>query len=182
MKGMLPGPCLATASYRDQAPNFNTERVKGVENPDDCAGILAFDIWTHNWDRARNAGNLLIIADNKDKRHIVPVDFGNCFAPDNRPFSLDDLPRLAGEWMDIQKGMTGPVYAGIQHLLSKATFDKFIDRVEALDKITLEGLWEGAPDGWLSDEAKNAVITFLLARQPSVGAVIRNPKGAFPWW
>ncbi|CUW19091.1 hypothetical protein KII93_04135 [Leuconostoc gelidum subsp. gasicomitatum] len=198
--------------------NINKPRVKqswrayysGVENDDDFAKILVFDLLTANFDRFGNTGNLLVSNVNSEKR-IYAIDFGHTFFG---PFYSNGNTLKKRHWLShsnsqptifiqdyfelLLQNSGGGVFNGLGKVFdamqnninfdSQNPFSDIIVKIESISDNMLIDMLNNIPDEWISNGIvqKNEYKQFIMTQKFLVKDLlnIMNQNGAFsnsPW-
>lgn len=136
------GPAFGSAIY-DSAQKVAGHGllVSSAVNRLDAAGIIVFDSWVRNTDRA-NEGNILIYPDFSDggQYYLAMIDHGHiCGGPGWTDVSLsaDRSIQLAGYLPDM-----------VPVPLARMDFLPYLDRLEAMSTDMIVGAIECLPDEW----------------------------------
>lgn len=148
----MAGPAFGSAIYESaQTVSGNGPLVSSATNRLDAAGIIVFDSWVRNSDRA-NEGNILIYPEMSDggRFYIAMIDHGHiCGGPGWSDTSLDTdrAVQLAGYLPDM-----------VPVPLTRADFLSHLDRLEALGNDVMVGATECLPDEWQCPSAEREAL------------------------
>jgi hypothetical protein len=176
----------------------------GVSNPDTtAAAIIVLDIYTANFDRFGNYGNLLI-AQNNGRRSIYAVDHGHCF---NGPFwnteksaflrSPATDPNYVQTYIHMlvsanlkwgSDGMLsglGIVFRELERFidltdLSNHSFTPYINKLRSINERIIDQWFSNIPDAWYVDKpAQQAFYKQFLLRQKDLVPMIISTMARF---
>lgn len=162
-----PGPHFGTVFYKNKARPTNNERIKKCINLQDMAGVIVFDHWVHNRDRADNFWNL-IIDEGVDQNRLYMIDQAGCFYSSRRnKETLKDRARsIRIHW--------GKTYKQFQPFLTKdQSFMEYVTKIEQLPDSEIKKIVFSTPAEWEPDlQELEAIYEYLIIRKPLIREMI----------
>jgi hypothetical protein len=149
------------------------DRMRDVENLNDFAGILLFDLWTSNLD-AREI--LFIRKPDKWKMHANMIDNGRCF----RGFRWN--------FGDIHRSVPQPNLHYFSWVTGIESFEPWLTRIEDFAENAVADAWEAVPPEWYGSDLASLrlMLKQLNARRKAlrkaIGVFHRDQPLAFPLW
>lgn len=152
-----------------------------AENLSDLAGILVFDTWTNNRDRAWRASNIELVKGADGHYRVIIFDNGWVFGGD---------PDWSAESVSAQRDivrppfMYGVVYNSFRpHIRGENPFDSWLRKLEHLPSKTIQRVIQKVPDEWgIRPGEQKALADYLIHRRKLVRPIIMGLKGKFPQW
>jgi hypothetical protein len=169
-----------------------------IQNKDDVAKIIAFDILIANFDRYENSGNILIDKCNNN-RNIYAIDHGHSFWG---PFWTLDKQRYlrfipSEEYVlnfikiivdsELRKGkvyILGGMFRALEQFidLNDVEMHSFMDIVEKIESIKEEYIDEwlnNIPEEWYTDKKEQVAYykDFILKQKNTVRYIIQSLSG-----
>ncbi|WEY97111.1 HipA family kinase [Bacillus subtilis] len=164
-----------------------------IKNSDDIAKIIAFDLLIANFDRYRNAGNLLI-ANTEEGRKVFAIDHGHAFFgptwTSNKIQYMRHAPTpeyinlFTGNIISINRDKVdglGMIFNAIQSKIDLTdvknhSFMNIIAEIEHINEHTIDSFFEGIPREWFVEYDLQTTVykDFLLKQKGLIRNVIQN--------
>lgn len=144
-----------------------------LDNPEIAAGMIVFDTWTLNTDRATNLGNVMVkpVPDKQSRFTLVPVDQGHCFGGPRWT-----AEQLAAREDDLQVRGNHPSVVTAAGGIER--FTPFLETLENLSREDLTSMVDQVPNEWgLEGEERKAIVDFLYVRRKKVRDVVVQDLG-----
>ncbi|KIL36978.1 hypothetical protein SD71_04585 [Cohnella kolymensis] len=167
------GPHLGSV-YRETVKVLqNADDLTGCCNLDKAAGMIAFDHWIQNWDRADNIGNILVSKEDDNKK-IVMIDHANAFTGS---WTLDSLK----ENRTNRSVYWGKIYElFIPHISDKRLFKSALRQIQSLSKAELWTAMSGLPRKWsVSHTEQRKLVKYLEYRKVAAGEALKDLRKKF---
>lgn len=161
---------------------------KDVENIEDYANIIVFDLFIQNGDRFSNDGNLLVGLDQNDKRTVYAIDHGHAFGS---PFYNQDkivllnnnIEENYSDWflaqlLAMNNGLSfGAIFQGMQSnvdLTDDNPFKNIVYKIENVPDQILVDLLNQIPENWIIGDAGQLkqYLAFLTRQRELVRNII----------
>lgn len=154
--------------------NPSQDVISACSNRSVFPGIIVFDHWVDNRDRAQNSDNLLAVRDGASWR-LVMIDHGLALGGESE--SLSHLRHHAGAQI------WGSVYEMFsQHIASQLDFEPYIQKVEGLNRAVFEDILMDTPQAWLPYEQRGNVVEYLDRAKSEVRKWLGHLGQYFPGW
>jgi hypothetical protein len=126
----------------------------------DMPGIMVFDHWICNRDRANNHHNLLVHL-GEDHHKLYMIDHASSFYSTKRS---GQILRESAPFMDV---FWGDMYQQFKPLLTdKGLFDTYIQAIEAFPNEEIERIVNLVPKEWEPDQTElDALVQYLIFRK-----------------
>lgn len=149
-----------------------------ASNLADLAGIMVFDTWMHNQDRADNMTNLQVVRDAASSYRVIIYDHGWAFG--GTPVWSAESLREQRERI-LVPNIDGSVYGQFKPYVKPTDFEPWLSKLEALDPAIIAQLIEEIPEEWeVSREEKQALLDYLTSRQRLARPVMMSLKDRYP--
>ncbi|MED0963329.1 HipA family kinase [Bacillus paramycoides] len=155
-----PGPHFGNISYENIALPIEHERIKKCVNLSDMPGIIVFDHWVQNQDRANNLFNLIIV-EGEEYNKLYMIDHDRCFYSRER-----DVLTLRNKAQFIEI-LWGDIYRQFKPFIrEKDAFLKYVTAIEDFPNHEIKNIVYSMPEEWVSDKGElNAIDEFLIERK-----------------
>jgi hypothetical protein len=123
-------------------------------------GIIVFDHWVQNQDRADNLFNLIIV-EGEEYNKLYMIDHDRCFYSRERDeFTLRNKARL----IEI---LWGDIYRKFKpFIIEKDAFLKYVKAIEDFPSHEIKNIVYSMPEEWVSNKGElNAIYEFLIERK-----------------
>lgn len=165
---------------------------RSVNNKEDFAKIIAFDLLICNYDRFNHLNNFLVSKEGSSNK-IIAIDHGHAFfGPtwnDNKIASLDGYNRnfnflndIFLLYLNVAKSTTnlGVIFKAFESNINLVDVDKhdfinIIARIESINEGIIEEIFESIPEEWFKDREmqKQYYKQFLLEHKYNVKKIIQ---------
>lgn len=168
--------CFCSLDYNlsaDRLPPIDPE-VAIREEPNLCAGVIAFDIWVANTDRHRR--NISFQA-TRDPHRLNAIDHGHALfaASDSLTWAAD---RFAVE--GAQRGGRGNRQCLLDWLADDQRLSDWVGRIERLDSGTIREIFQDAIAAELPEDLAKQGASFLLDRRQKLRQLVSSNRAEFP--
>jgi hypothetical protein len=155
-----PGPHFGSVFYENSARPIKHELIKKCVNLSDMPGIIVFDHWVQNRDRADNLLNLIIV-EGEEYNKLYMIDHDRCFYSRER-----DVPTLRNKAQLIEI-LWGDLYIQFRPFIrEKDTFLKYVKAIEDFQNHEIKNIVYSMPEEWVSSNGElNAIYEFLIKRK-----------------
>ncbi|MCA0989994.1 HipA family kinase [Guptibacillus hwajinpoensis] len=164
-----PGPHFGTVYYKNKARPTNKERIKKCSNLQEMAGVMVFDHWVHNRDRANNLWNL-IIDEGEYENKLYMIDQAGCFYSSrrNKEKLRDRAHSINMHW--------GKTYKNFRPFLThKNSFKHYVEKIELFPDSDIRDIVFSTPGEWEPDHDElEAIYKYLTSRKSLVNEIIDN--------
>lgn len=155
-----PGPHFGTVFYKNKTRPTKKERIKKCSNLQDMAGVMVFDHWVHNRDRANNLWNLIIDEGDQENK-LYMIDHAGCFYSTRR--SSKKL-RSGADSIRIHWGKNYKQFRPF--LTDKQSFTKYVNKIEQLADSEIREIVFSTPTEWEPDHKElEAIYEYLTTRK-----------------
>lgn len=164
-----PGPHFGCIFYKNKARPTNIDRIKKCSNLQDMAGVIVFDHWVHNRDRANNQWNL-IIDEGVHENRLYMIDQAGCFYSSRR-----SKKQLQGGADSITIHW-GKNYRQFRRFLNeKESFMQYVTKIEQLQDSEIKEIVFSTPEEWEPDlEELEGIYQFLTARKALIRILVKK--------
>lgn len=155
-----PGPHFGSVFYENKSRPTNKERIKKCVNLSEMPGVIVFDHWVHNRDRANNLWNL-IIDEGEEYNKLYMIDHAGCFYSSRRDaYTL----RKRARSIDIY---WGKMYQQFKPFLKeKENFFKYVKAIENFSNSKIKEIVYSTPDKWEANKDElDAIYEYLIKRK-----------------
>lgn len=158
-----------------------------IDNKEDVAKILAFDILIANFDRYNNEGNILI---NKNGgRKIYAIDHGHAFfGPfwNENKINCLKLINVTDTYIDqyantVIRQLPGVVFNSLEENINfkntyEHSFKEIVIKISDIDENMIESWMNNIPNEWYTDKAFQVIYykNFILEQKEIVKNIIQN--------
>ena len=155
-----PGPHFGTIFHENSVLPIEHERIKKCVNLSDMPGIIVFDHWVLNLDRADNLFNLIIV-EGEEYNKLYMIDHDRSFYSRER-----DLLTLKNKEQLIEI-LWGDIYRQFKPFIREMdTFLKYVKAIEDFPNHEIENIVYSMPEEWISNKGElNAIYAFLIERK-----------------
>lgn len=155
-----PGPHFGSVFYENSALPIEDERIKKCENLSDMPGIIVFDHWVGNQDRADNLFNLIIV-EGEEYNKLYMIDHDRCFYSRERG---ELTLRNKAQFIEI---LWGDIYLQFKPFIrEKDAFLKYVKAIEDFPNHEIKNIVYSMPEEWVSNKGElNAIYEFLIERK-----------------
>lgn len=165
-----PGPHFGCLYYNNIVRPTNEERIKKCRNLKQMPGVIVFDHWIRNRDRADNLWNL-VIEEGKMYNKLYMIDHAGCFFSSIRSSKL--LKSTANYMEDV---FWGEMYEQFKPFLTKKRhFYRYIKAIENFPEETIKKIVYSTPVEWEPDKDElDGIIYYLTIRKSRVNEPIKR--------
>ena len=158
-----PGVAFATTYVRSASTVFGLSAITACPNHAELLSrLLVLDMWIATEDRMNPDFGRNLLVDNVDgTRSLMAIDFGMAFAP--------VLFKMVGAEPDVEH-IDLRFRPEVRALLGREHIRSALSDAEAITQADLVGYASTTPSDWIGEEAKGAIVSFLIARQPHLRA------------
>ncbi|MCC7364707.1 MAG: hypothetical protein IT303_10070 [Dehalococcoidia bacterium] len=129
--------------------------------------LVALDTWIQTEDRMTpEFGRNLLIDTDEPSPELLAIDFGLCFS--------EALMTLFGHRRELRRIVCR---AEIKPLLDIAEIREAVNRIESTSDAVIVKMVHTIPDGWLGDEGKGKLVSYLLDARTGVRSLIEQGLG-----
>lgn len=155
-----PGMHFGCIFYKNKERPTRPERNQKCINLNEMPGIIVFDHWVRNRDRADNQWNLIVDI-REDDNKLYMIDHGGCFFSSRR--SATSLRKYAGR-MSVY---WGKLYKQFKYFIKdKAAFDHYLKAIEEFPDEEINNIVYSTPAEWEPDQDElDAIIEYLIIRK-----------------
>lgn len=163
LSGFEAGLCFGS-EYHKAVDVSGPSEIWMASNREELAGIVLFDSWCNNVDRAHNPGNLILTADGRGQR-ILAIDHGFCFGH---------------QWDKYINEIGQPVSvicrSDFRQFVAQKHFEPFIERIKGIKEAELRDVIAEVPQEWnVSESERVALVKYVQSRiGDSVQAVMND--------
>ncbi len=153
----------------DRGDLYNGQEIRKFGAPQALIGIVLFDIWVYNTDRAPRNPNVLVEEIGKKSFRLVAIDHAMIF--EEREHSALAVGSGSNSSPTIEESLIShPLYQGIHDFLglfSSDEVERVLGRIESTTEEQLRGIVNVIPDEWeVKDTEKESIIKhYLLPRK-----------------
>lgn len=162
-----PGPHFGCVFYENKARPTRKERIEKCLNLSEMPGVIVFDHWVHNRDRANNLWNL-IIDEGEESNKLYMIDHAGCFYSSRR--NAKTL-RNRAHVIDIY---WGEMYQQFKpYLKEKESFLKYSKAIEDFPNSEIKKIVYSTPNEWESNKDElDAIYEYLIKRKSIINKTI----------
>ncbi len=163
------GPHFGCLYFKNKARPTRKERIQKCTNLDQMAGVIVFDHWVRNRDRANNYWNL-IIDEGESFNKLYMIDHAGCFFSSRR-----DVKTLRGSahYMDVFWGEMYNQFAPF--LLDENIFNHYTSAIERFPNEEIKKIVYSTPTEWEANKNElDALVDYLILRKEKVKVPIKN--------
>lgn len=176
VKQLTAGPHIGSLYYQEAKPLNDVQDLIGCENLREAAGMIAFDHWIQNWDRADNSSNILVLKQ-ADRKKIIMIDHANAFTGH---WTIDSL-KINRREPSAYWGSSYELF--LPYIDNENPFREILQRIYALNKADLWTTMFRVPKEWqLSYKEQQKMVKYLEYRKAAVSAGLEKLKNCFTDW
>jgi hypothetical protein len=150
LSGLEAGLCFGS-EYHKAVDVSGPSEIWMASNREELAGIVLFDSWCNNVDRAHNPGNLILTA---GEQRILAIDHGFCFG-----YQWDKHINEIGQPVSIICRSDFREFVALKH------FDPFIERIKGVTEAELHHIVDQVPREWqVSCSERVALVKYVQSR------------------
>lgn len=156
--------------YLPNVSYVKREHLSAVCNRSNIAGMILFDHFLHNADRAHNRKNMLLHTKPSGTAVIYGIDHSHLFHSGR--WSIDSLSARAYRICTYTQNLYGIL---LEQWLYAQDFRPYVDMIAKIDDAMLADILRSVPRAWLPDqEERKALYRFLRVRRDLIEPIYRK--------